>query len=103
MSGPAIVATIPPIALGGRQPLFTEEPESEPRCACGLSTGAGVLNASCVILFDSADASAKELHSKIDGRARMLRTLPRRHRRSFAEDVRSTAYVDITRACTPWR
>jgi hypothetical protein len=102
MSRPAIVATIPPITLGGRQPPFAEEAESEPRCACGLSTGTGVLNAGCPILFESAKVSAKEHHSKIDGHARTLRTLPRHHRRSIAKDVRSTAYVDIMRACTPW-
>jgi hypothetical protein len=45
MSRPAIVTTIPPIGLGGRQPLFAEEAGSEPTCECGLSTGAGVLNA----------------------------------------------------------
>jgi hypothetical protein len=102
MSRPAIVTTIPPIGLGGGQPLFAEEADSEPSCECGLSTGTGVLNAGCPILFDSANTSAKEHHSKIDGHARTLRTLPRHHRRSFVEDARSTAYVDITRACTPW-
>lgn len=59
MSRPAIVTTIPPIGLGGRQPRFAEEADSGPRCDCGLSTGTGVLNAGCPILFDSANMSAK--------------------------------------------
>jgi hypothetical protein len=102
MSRPAIVATILPVTLGGRQPVFAEEVESEPRCVCGLSTGADVLNAGRPILFDLANALLNERDSRIDGHARTPQTLPRHHRRSSAKDARLTAYVVITRACTPW-
>jgi hypothetical protein len=102
MSRPAIVVTILPVTVGAREPVFAEGVESEPRCVCGLSTGADVLNAGRPILFNSANASTNEHDSKIDGHARAPQTLPQHHRRSSAKDARSTAYVVITRACTPW-
>lgn len=67
MSRPAIVATILLVALGGRQPVFAEEATSEPRCVCGSSTGADVLNAGHPIFSESANASANERDSRIDG------------------------------------
>ena len=45
MSKLAIVATTLLAVFGGGQPVFAEEAISEPRCVCGLSTGADVLNA----------------------------------------------------------
>jgi len=102
MSRPAIVATILVVALGGRQPVFAEEAISEPRCACGLSTGADVLNAGRRIFSDLVNASANERDSRIDGHAPTPQTLSRHHRHRAAADARSTAYVVITRACTPW-
>jgi hypothetical protein len=40
MSKPAIVATTLLAVFGGGQPVLAEEAISEPRCVCGLSTGA---------------------------------------------------------------
>jgi hypothetical protein len=97
----AIVATTLLAAFGGGQPVFAKEVIFEPRCVCGLSTGAGVLNAGRPIFFDSANASANERDSRIDGHARVPQTLSRHHRRSSTADARSTAYVVITRARTP--
>lgn len=101
MSRLAIVATILLVALGGRQPVFAEEAISEPRCLCGLSTVADVLNAGR-IFSDSVDASANERDSRMDGHARTPQTLSPHHRHPAAADAISTAYVVITRACTPW-
>jgi hypothetical protein len=97
MSRPAIVAAILPVTLGGRQPVFAEEEESESRHVCGLSTGADVLSAG---FFDSTNAFLNERESRIDGCARTPQTLPRHHRRFSARDARSTAYVVITRVHT---
>jgi hypothetical protein len=102
MSKLAIVATALLAVFGGGQPLFAEEAISEPRCVCGLSTGADVLNTGRPIFFGPANASANERDSRIDVHARTPQTLSRHHRRSSAADARSTAYVVITRAHTPW-
>jgi hypothetical protein len=102
MSKLAIVATTLLAMSGGGQSVFAEETISEPRCVCGLSTGADVLNADRATFPDSANASANERDSRIDGRARTPQTSSRYHRRSSAGDARSTAYMVITRARTPW-
>jgi hypothetical protein len=54
MSKLAIVATTLLAVFGGGQPAFAGEAISEPRCVCGLSTGADVLNAGRPTFFDSA-------------------------------------------------
>lgn len=103
MSKLAIVATtLLAVVGGGGQPVFAEEPVSEPRCVCGLSADADMLNAGRPIFSDLANASANERDSRIDGHARTPQTLSRHHRRSPAADARSTAYVVITRARAPW-
>jgi len=101
MSRLAIVATTLLAVFGGGQPVFAEEAISEPRCVCGLSTGADVFNAGRPIFFDSDNASVSERESRIDGHARTPQTLSGHHRRSSAANARSTAYVAITRARTP--
>ena len=102
MSKLAIVATTLLAVFGGGQPVFAEEAISEPRCVCGLSTGADVLNAGRPTFSDSANASASERDSRIDGHARTPQTLSRHHHRSSAAHARPTAYVVITRAPTLW-
>ncbi len=101
MSKLAIVATTLLAVFDGGQPVFAEEAISEPRCVCGLSTGADVFNAGRPIFSDSDNAAASERDSRIDGHVRPPQTLSRHHRRSSAADARSTAYVAITRARTP--
>jgi hypothetical protein len=66
MSKLAIVATISLAVFGGGQPLFAEEAISEPRCVCGLSTGADVSNAGRPAFSDSANTSANERDFRID-------------------------------------
>jgi hypothetical protein len=90
MSKLAIVATTLLAVFGGGQPVFAEEAISEPRCVCGLSTGADVLNAGPLTLSDPANASANERDSRIDGHARTPQTLSRHHRLS------SAAHTDLT-------
>jgi hypothetical protein len=102
MSRLAIVATTLLVMFGGGQPVFAEEAMSEPRCVCGLSTGADALNAGRPIFSDLANASANERDSRIDGHARTSQTLSRHHHRSAAAGARSTADVVIKRARTPW-
>jgi hypothetical protein len=102
MSKLAIVATTLLAVVGGGRPVFAEEAVSEPRCVCGLSTEADVLNAGRPIFSDLANASANERDTRIDGHARTPQALSRHHRRSPAADARSTAYVVISRARAPW-
>jgi hypothetical protein len=102
MSKLAIVATTLLVVLGGGLPVLAEDAISEPRCVCGLSSGADVLSAGRPIFSDLANASANERDSAIDGHARTPQTLSRHHRRSSAAHPRSTAYVVIIRARTPW-
>jgi hypothetical protein len=87
----AIVATTLLAVFGGGQSVFAEEAGS-----------ADVLNAGRPTFSDSANASANERDSGIDGHARTPQTLSRHHRRSSAADARSTDYMVITRARTPW-
>ena len=101
MSKLAIATTLLAV-VGGGQPVFVEEAISEPRCVCGLSTGADPLNACRPTFSDSANASANERDSRIDGYVRTPQTLSRHHRRSSAADAISTDYVVITRARSPW-
>ena len=101
MSKLAIATTLLAV-VGGGQPVFAEEAISEPRCVCGLSTGADLLNACRPTFSDSAKASANERDSRIDGYVRTPQTLSRHHRRSSAADATSTVYVVITRARSPW-
>ena len=102
MSKLAIVATTLFAVFGGGQPAFAEEAIPEPRCLCGLSTGADVLQAGRPIFSDLVNASANERDSRIDGHGRAPQTLSRHHRRSSAADARSTAYVVIARTRRPW-
>jgi hypothetical protein len=102
MSKLAIIAAALLAVFSGGQPVFAEEARSEPRCVCGLSTGADVLNAGRPIFSDLANTSTNERDSRIDGHARTPQTLFRHHRRSHAADARPTAYVVITRVATPW-
>jgi hypothetical protein len=102
MSKLAIVVTTLLAVFGGGQAALAEEAISEPRCVCGLSTGAGVLNADRPTFSDSANASANERDSRVDGHARTPQTLSRHGRRPSAVDARSSAHVVITRARTPW-
>ena len=67
MSKLAIVATTLLAVVGGGQPVFAEEAVSEPRCVCGLSTAADLLNAGRPIFSDLANASANERDSRTDG------------------------------------
>jgi hypothetical protein len=69
MSRLAIVATALLAVFGGGQPGSAEEAISEPRCVCGLSTRADLLNAGRPIFSDLANASANERDSRIDGEA----------------------------------
>jgi hypothetical protein len=102
MSKLAIVATTLLAVVGGGQPVFAEEAVSEPRCVCGLTTDADVLNAGRPIFSDLANASAHEHDSRSSGHARTPQTLSRHHRRSPTADARSTAYMVIARARAPW-
>jgi hypothetical protein len=98
----AIVATTLLAVFGDGQPAFAEEAVSEPRCVCGLSTGADVLQAGRPIFSDLVNASANERDSKIDGHARASQILSGHHRRSSAAEARSTAYVVTARMRRPW-
>jgi hypothetical protein len=90
MSKLAIVATTL-LAVLGEQPVFAEETISEPRCVCGLSTGADVLKAGRPIFSDLANASANERSPRIDGRAPSPQTLSRlAHVRYPGDHDRST-------------
>jgi hypothetical protein len=102
MSKLVIVATALLAVFGGGQLVFAEEALSEPRCVCGLSIGTDVLSAGRPIFSDLANAPANERDSGIDGHARPPHTLSRHYRRSSAADARSTAYVVVRRARTPW-
>jgi hypothetical protein len=82
----AIVAATLLAVFGGRQPVFAEEAISEPRCVCGLSTGADVLSAGRPIFSDLANASANERNSRIDGRAPTPQTLSRLGRVRYPGD-----------------
>jgi hypothetical protein len=82
----AMVATTLLAVFGGGQPMLAEEAISEPRCVCGPSTGAGLLNAGRPIFSDLADASASERNSRVDGRAPMPQTLSRLGRVRYPGD-----------------
>jgi hypothetical protein len=84
MSKLAIVATTLLAVFCGGQPVFAEEAISEPRCVCGLSTGADLSNAGRLAFSNLANASASERDSRIDGHARKQRILSRHHRHPSA-------------------
>jgi hypothetical protein len=69
MSRLAIVATALLAVFGCGQAVLAEEAISEPRCVCGLSAGADLLNAGRLIFSDPANAPANERDSRIDGHA----------------------------------
>ena len=87
----AIVTTTLFAVLGGGQPVFAQAAISEPGAYAFYHPDADVLNAGRPISSNSANASANERDSGIDGHARTPRTLLRHHRRSSAVDARSTA------------
>ena len=93
MSKLAIVAvSLLAVLDGGR--VFAEEAISEPRCLCGLSTGAEVLKAALPIFPDSANAPANERDSGINDRAR-TQTLSRHHRHG-SEPLRQVVNARIS-------
>jgi hypothetical protein len=89
----AIAATILLAVFGGGPLVFAEEAISEPRCVCGMSSGADVLNPGRPIFSGLANASVSEGDSGIDDQARTPQTSSRHHRGSPAADTGSTAYV----------
>jgi hypothetical protein len=93
----AIVVTTFVAVIGCGQSLFAEEAIPE-RWVCSLSTGTDVLNAGRPIFSVSISAFVNERDSRIDSHTRTPQTLPGHHRSSSAADVRSTAYVVITRS-----
>jgi hypothetical protein len=86
----AIFATTLLAVFGGEQPVFAQAAISEPGAYAFYHPGADVLNAGRHTLSDSANASASERDSRIDGHARMPQTLSRHHRRLSAVDAGST-------------
>ena len=80
----AIVATTL-LAVSGGQPVFAQAAISEPGAYAFYHDDADVLNAGRATLSDSANASANERNTRIDGQARAPQTLSRHHRRSSAE------------------
>jgi hypothetical protein len=86
----AIVATTLLAGFGGGPPVFAQAAISEPGAYAFYHPDADVLNAGRPTFSDSANASANERDSRIDGHARTPQTLSRHHRRSSAADVRST-------------
>jgi hypothetical protein len=87
----AVVATILLAVFGGGQPVFAQAAISEPGAYAFYHPDADVLNAGRPTFSDSANASANERNTRIDGQAGAPRTLSRHHRRSSAADLRSTA------------
>src|SRR5229473_3487182 len=98
----AVVATTSLAVFGGGQPVFAQAAISEPGAYAFYHPDADVLNAGRPTFSDSANASASERDSRIDGHARTPQTLSRHHHRSSAAHARPTAYVVITRAPTLW-
>jgi hypothetical protein len=76
--------------FGGGQPVFAQAAISEPGAYAFYHPDADVLNAGRPTFSDSANASASERDSRIDGHARMQQILSRHHRRLSAVDARST-------------
>jgi hypothetical protein len=87
MSKLAIVATTLLAVFGGGQPVFAQAAISEPGAYAFYHPDADVLNAGRPTFSDSANASANERGSRIDGHVRTPRTLSRHHRRSSAADA----------------
>jgi hypothetical protein len=91
MSKLAIVATALLAVFGGGLSVFAQAAISEPGAYAFYHPDADVLNAGHPAFFDSANASANERDTRIDGQARAPQTLSRRHRRSSAAHARSAA------------
>jgi hypothetical protein len=87
MSKLAILATALLAVFGGRQPAFAQAAMSEPGAYAFYHPDADVLNAGRPTFSDSANASANERDTRIDGQARAPQTLSH-HRRSSAMDAR---------------
>ena len=86
----AIVAAILPAAAWWWTTRFAQAAISEPGAYAFYHPGADVLNTGRPALFDSANSSASERDSWIDGHAPTSQTSLRRHRHS------STADTDLT-------
>jgi hypothetical protein len=86
-----VAATVLAVFGGGGQPVFAQAAISEPGAYAFYHPDADVLNAGRPIFSDSANASANERDSRIDGHARTPQTLSRHHRRSSAADARLIA------------
>jgi hypothetical protein len=97
----AIVATTLLTVFGGGPIVFAEEAVSEPRCVCGVSSGAEMLKPGRPIFSDLANASADEGDSGAYSRARMPPTSSRPYRGLSVADTGSTAYVANTPAPAP--
>jgi hypothetical protein len=87
----AIVATTLLAVLGGGQPVFAQAAISEPGAYAFYHPDADVLNAGRPIVSDSANASANERDSGINGHSRTPQTLSRHRRHSSAAEAGSTA------------
>jgi hypothetical protein len=87
MSKLAIVAATLLAVFGGGQPVFAQAAISEPGAYAFYHPDADVLNTGRPTFSDSANASASERGSRIDGHARTPQTLSRHHRRSSAADA----------------
>jgi hypothetical protein len=83
----AIVATALLAVFGGGQPVFAQAAISEPGAYAFYHPDADLLNAGRSTFSDSANASANERDTRIDGHARTPRTLSRHHHRSSAADA----------------
>jgi hypothetical protein len=87
----AIVAMTLLAAFGGGHPVFAQAAISEPGAYAFYHPDADVLNAGRPTFSDSANASANERDTRIDGQARTAQTLSRHHRRSSVADARPAA------------
>jgi hypothetical protein len=92
MSRTAIVATILLVALGGRQPVFAQAAISEPGAYAFYHPDADLLNTGLPALFGSANSSASERDSWIDGHAPTPQSSLRRRRHFSAADTDLTCH-----------
>src|SRR5258708_36488065 len=91
MLKPAIVATTLLAVFGGGQPVFAQAAIFESGAYAFYHLDADVLNAGRPTFSDSANASASERDSAIDGQAQPPQTLSRHHRGASAANARPTA------------
>jgi hypothetical protein len=87
----AIAAAALLAVFGGGQPVFAQAAISEPGAYAFYHPDADLLNAGRSTFSYSANASANERDTRIDGQARAPQTLSRHHRRSSAADATPTA------------